>query len=101
MEIALERPVEEQIADRQEAHALMVRHPRTNYRAAVARIIDCLVEAVAARPAVLLHLLEIFQRGGRIDARGQEKGVRRDDRRIRTGDFESQLRDAESAITFA
>ena len=73
----------EQVGDGEEAHALMVRHPRANKFGLIALgVVGCFIEAIGSGPVHGCHAPEV---GDGVFAKKREReeaGVRRDDRAV-------------------
>ncbi len=103
-ETALHRTVVQQVAQRQEAHALVVDHERTDHGVADAarqarwRVVDRLVEAVASHEAQAIHFLQVQARRFGLDHQAHHAGVRRDHQVVAEAALQAQARHAEGAV---
>ena len=93
--------VEQDIRDRHDGHALMMRHVRPNdgdlgaVRDTRARVVERFMKAVSATRADSAESLEIAHRAFRIDHGGKRRGVGRDDGVLAQAAFEPQAGDTE------
>ena len=103
-ETPLHGPVEQQIFQRQQAHALVMGHERTHDHTRLAarharrRVVDRLVETIPAFEPVARQSLEI--RAGRLGRhhQGECGGIRGDDRILRQAALESEAGHTEGVI---
>ena len=75
MEVALQRLIEQQVADGEQRHPLMMRHPGSDDFSSLTRIVYRLIKAIASQPSILFHLPENFQCRYRIRVEGQHGGI--------------------------
>jgi hypothetical protein len=98
------RAVVQQVVERHQAHALVVGHERTHDRGpfgpaeAGRRVVDRLVEPVAAEVAVPGERLEVPARRAGRHRKRQHGRVRRDDEIVDQAPLEAQPRDAEGPV---
>ena len=104
LEAALHRLVEQQIGQRQQAHALVVRHVRAHDRAGLAarqarrRVVDRLVVTEGAGQALVGQALQVLDGGSRFDHQRHHAGVRRHHQVLGQAALEAQTRHAEGAV---
>ncbi len=103
-EAPLHRAVEQRVRERQQDHALVMRHVRADDRArlparnARRRVVDRLEEAEAAGQAVGGEALQVAAGGFRRDHQRKGRSVRRDDQVLREPALQPQPRHAERAV---
>ncbi len=103
-ETPLHRPIQQRVRQRQQAHALVMRHERLHQRGRLAQrqpgrgVVDRFVEAIAARGAGFGQPLQISGRGRRRHHQCQRGGVWRDHHVFAKAAFEPQPGHAESAV---
>ncbi|MNQ00691.1 hypothetical protein D3C85_133450 [compost metagenome] len=104
LEARLHRAAQQHVGDRQQAHALVMRHVRLHDGAVLARglaarrVVDGFIEAVAAHQLVLGQPLQIAARGVRHHHQRQHRRIRRHDHVIGQPAFQAQARHTKRAV---
>ncbi len=104
MKAPLHHVAVDEVVERDEAHALVVRHEGANdgallrLRQALRRVVDGLVVAVARERALAREAAQVRQRPARRDHRRQRRRVRRDHEVFREPALEPQAGHAEGAV---
>ena len=100
----LHHVVVQYVVERDEAHALMVRHERMYddvrlvFRQPLGCVINRFIKTVTRQRARLRQSLHIQQRGGRRDLRGQHGRIRRNHQVFAQAALQPQARHAERAV---
>ena len=104
MKAGAHRAVVKRVGERDDRHALMVRHVgahdghRLALRETGRRVVERLIPAVSTTPARAGQTRKVSHRRVRRDHRGQRRGVRRDHGVVAEAALESQAGDAEGLI---
>ena len=103
-EPALHRPLEHQVREREQVHALVVRHEGSHDRARLAalhagcRVVHGLVESKAALESEVREALQVFARGLGLDHQCERRGIGSDDEILREAAREAEPGHAERVV---
>ena len=104
LETLLHRAAPQQIAEREQAHGLMMRHERSHHGAALAalqagrRVVNCLIHSVFSEHALIGQALQILASRFRHHHQRERGGVRRDHQIFCQPPFQSKTRHAKRPV---